>query len=376
MADIKLAAIRKTFADPATGRPFEALRGIDLEIASGESFALLGPSGCGKTTLLRILAGLDFADSGTVMMDGRDVTRLAPEKRPTAMVFQSYALFPHLSVFENVAFGLRLRKRTTAEIRRKVDEVLDLVQLEGLGRRRVNEISGGQQQRVALARVLAVEPTIILMDEPLSNLDASLRRSTRSAIRRIQTALGLTMVYVTHDQEEGLTISDRLTLMMRGELQQVGTPRELFERPSSAEVARFLGERNMLPCVVREGGVDGISLRLEAGGDKSAIAEDAATIRVSSLTKIMTHDAPVWLALRPEEIVLKSVNASAGEGLPGRVALVSFAGGAVEVEVELGGLAESIRVRLEKSAADDLHAGDAILVSVRPGAGLIFENMD
>lgn len=216
------------------------IKQFTCEIEDGEFFAFLGPSGCGKTTTLRVLAGLETPDSGAVYFDGRDVTRLPPEKRNAAMVFQSYALFPHLSVFENVAFGLRARKMAKEAIAPRVEEALELVQLSGLDARRVTELSGGQQQRVALARSLAVHPDILLLDEPLSNLDAELRYATRQQLAELQKRLGITAVYVTHDQEEALDLAGRIAILKDGECHQIGTPAEVLHSPATPFVESFL----------------------------------------------------------------------------------------------------------------------------------------
>ena len=216
------------------------IREFTCDIAEGEFFALLGPSGCGKTTTLRIAAGLETPDSGTVAFDGRDVTHLAPEKRNAAMVFQSYALFPHMSVFENVAFGLRARKMPRAELAARVEESLALVQLAGMGQRDVTELSGGQQQRVALARALAVHPRILLLDEPLSNLDAELRFSTRQQLAELQKRLGITAIYVTHDQEEALALAQRIAVLKDGACHQIGSPDEILHQPATPFVRAFL----------------------------------------------------------------------------------------------------------------------------------------
>jgi ABC-type Fe3+/spermidine/putrescine transport system ATPase subunit len=396
--EVSLEGIRKSFARAAAappGAPAPAvLRGIDLTVAPGECFALLGPSGCGKTTLLRIVAGLERPDAGRVLMDGRDVTALPPERRPTAMVFQNYALFPHLSVAGNVAFGLRLRRQTQQEIARKVDEMLELVHLPGLQDRRIDELSGGQQQRVALARVLAVEPKVLLLDEPLSNLDAMLRRSTRSAIREIQTALGLTAIYITHDQEEALAISDRLALMQEGRIVQSGTPQSLFERPATVEAARFLGQRNVVAAFVR-GAEGGTTSQADASATAHSTAngacllalgsgESAAPLRVQgtffpgvSATSPQNGD-PVWLALLPRDIVLSPGGA---DGWLAEVTMLSFTGTETHAEVRLIETGDTLRAVVGEGAVSDalletaaagLRRGDRVRVRVRPGAGLIY----
>jgi ABC-type Fe3+/spermidine/putrescine transport system ATPase subunit len=219
------------------------VRDFTCDIADGEFFALLGPSGCGKTTTLRLLAGLEIPDAGAVYFDGRDVTAVPPERRNAAMVFQSYALFPHMNVFENVAFGLRARKTPKAEIRPRVAEALELVQLQGLEKRPVAELSGGQQQRVALARALVVRPDILLLDEPLSNLDAELRYATRAQLAELQQRLRITTIYVTHDQEEALELAHRIAVLKEGTCHQIGTPIEILEAPATPFVETFLARQ-------------------------------------------------------------------------------------------------------------------------------------
>lgn len=223
------------------------IRDFTCDIAEGEFFALLGPSGCGKTTTLRIAAGLETPDSGTVSFDGRDVSHVPPEKRNAAMVFQSYALFPHMNVFENVAFGLRARKMPKAELASRVEEALALVQLAGMGKRDVTELSGGQQQRVALARALAIHPRILLLDEPLSNLDAELRFSTREQLAELQKRLGITALYVTHDQEEALALAQRIAVLKDGVCHQIGTPEEILHAPATPFVRTFLQRQRKTP---------------------------------------------------------------------------------------------------------------------------------
>jgi iron(III) transport system ATP-binding protein len=230
------------------------LKDVSLDIAPGELFAFLGPSGCGKTTLLRLIAGFNRADRGRVLVDGQDVSGLPPWKRDVGMVFQSYALWPHMTVARNVAFGLEERRVPRAEIEQRVAAALELVGLEGLAGRRPSQLSGGQQQRVALARTIVVEPKVLLLDEPLSNLDAKLRVEVRRELRELQKRLGITTIFVTHDQEEANTICDRIAVMDTGVVQQVGTPMELYDRPANLFVAGFLGTANILEGVRGEGG--------------------------------------------------------------------------------------------------------------------------
>ncbi|RMF57507.1 MAG: ABC transporter ATP-binding protein, partial [Calditrichaeota bacterium] len=238
MAQVSLQALSKSFGD------VQAVCNLDLEIQEGEFFTLLGPSGCGKTTTLRMVAGFEFPTSGRIFFDRRDVTFMKPNRRNTGMVFQNFALFPHLTVFENVAFGLQARGVAKTEIKVRVEKALELVDLGSLGARKVTELSGGQQQRVALARAVVIEPGILLLDEPLSNLDAKLRAETREEIRALQRRLGITTIYVTHDQEEALSLSDRLAVLDHGVCQQVGSPAEIYREPANAFVARFVGNSN------------------------------------------------------------------------------------------------------------------------------------
>ena len=243
---VKLDHISKIYQDPKTGKDFYAVHDVDLEIAPGSFVTLLGPSGCGKTTTLRMIAGFESPDEGEIYLGGEPINALTPNQRDTAMVFQSYALFPHYNVFDNVAYGLKLRKVPKKQIQERVTNILSLVELSGMENRMTNQLSGGQQQRVALARALVVEPGVLLFDEPLSNLDAKLRVQMRTEIRRIQQALGITAVYVTHDQSEAMAISDKIILMRQGVIAQTGTPTEIYYRPNSEFVADFIGECNFL----------------------------------------------------------------------------------------------------------------------------------
>jgi len=244
-----------------------------LRIDHGELYTLLGPSGCGKTTFLRSIAGFELPDSGTIKFDGADVTMLPPHKRNTGMVFQNYALWPHMTVFENIAFGLRIRKVSNQETRKRVEEVLRMVRLEGLGSRTPHQLSGGQQQRVAVARALVINPQVLLFDEPLSNLDAKLRLEMRAEIKRIQRGLGITTLYVTHDQEEAMSISDRIAIMHIGKVMQVGTPMDIYFHPENLFVADFIGQGTFLSGKVQSAGKI-VKLELDDGRFVEAVASD------------------------------------------------------------------------------------------------------
>jgi len=243
-----LENVTKRFQSPE-GKDVTAVDSANLDIAKGEFVTLLGPSGCGKTTTLRMIAGFEFPTEGRIVLEGKDIAMLPPNKREMAMVFQSYALFPHLSVYENIAYGLRLRKMSGATLDKTVQDAMDVVNLKGMGKRRPAQLSGGQQQRVALARALAIKPKVLLFDEPLSNLDAKLRVSLRVEIRQLQKRLGITSIYVTHDQSEAMSLSDRIVVMSAGKIMQVAEPREIYLHPNNPFVADFIGQANFLDGV-------------------------------------------------------------------------------------------------------------------------------
>ena len=267
---VRLDHISKIYKDPKTGKDFYAVHDTSLDIAPGEFVTLLGPSGCGKTTTLRMIAGFESPDEGEIYLGDEAINILPPNKRDTAMVFQSYALLPHYNVFDNVAYGLKLRKVPKEEIKERVTKILELVELSGMEARMTNQLSGGQQQRVALARALVLEPSVLLFDEPLSNLDAKLRLSMRTEIRRIQQKTGITAVYVTHDQSEAMALSDRIIIMNKGVVAQMGTPQEIYYHPNSEFVADFIGEANFLKGVCK--GLDGDHALLEVAGTEVRVA--------------------------------------------------------------------------------------------------------
>jgi spermidine/putrescine transport system ATP-binding protein len=293
LAAIELVGVEKEFT--AGGHDVRAVEHVDLRIAEGEFFSLLGPSGCGKTTTLRMIAGFEEPTSGQILLHGRDMVGVPPFRRDVNMVFQQYALFPHMDVFENVAFGLRRKKVDKDEIKRRVAEALDLVELEGREKRKPRQLSGGQQQRVALARALVNRPRALLLDEPLGALDLKLRQAMQLELKRIQREVGITFVYVTHDQEEALTMSDRLVVMNAGRIEQLGSPRELYEHPATRFVANFIGTSNILTG------------RLERRGDAWALAGTGPDQRVLVADAGDARDGQdVELAVRPEKIVLRA----------------------------------------------------------------------
>ncbi len=299
MTPIKLESLRKQFGETV------AVDDVTLDIPAGDLFFLLGPSGCGKTTLLRMIAGFQEPTSGRILFGGDDVTHVAPQKRDTGMVFQGYALWPHMTVRQNVAFGLEVRKVSKAETKKRVNAALERVQLGHQADRKTNQLSGGQQQRVALARALVIEPRVLLLDEPLSNLDAKLRLEMRQGIRDITKAAGTTGVYVTHDQKEALSMADRVAVLNGGKLEQVGPPRELYERPCNRFVAGFLGETNLISAEVR--GRD---------GDRVVLETAAGTL----FSEVFPDDLPatgsVTCSLRPESVVLAEPGSAAEGRLP------------------------------------------------------------
>ncbi|MDQ6653721.1 MAG: ABC transporter ATP-binding protein [Acidobacteriota bacterium] len=309
----------------------QAVADVSLEVERGEFFGLLGPSGCGKTTTLRMIAGLEKPDSGSIAFEGRDITNLPAERRGFGMVFQNYALFPHLNVSENVAFGLRARHKPKPEIRERVTSALDLVQLPGYERRRVDELSGGQQQRVAIARAVAIEPALLLFDEPLSNLDVTLREETRGELRELVARLGLTAVYVTHDQEEAFALCDRISVMAGGQILQTGRPRDLYERPGQLSVGRFLGRNNLIR-VMR------LSSRKSDLGEFKTL-DGGHTIRIPLDDKhLVPLNQPCILAIRPEHILIMSSNDALENAFPATVREINFAGATSSIKLDANGL--------------------------------------
>jgi spermidine/putrescine transport system ATP-binding protein len=321
--EIRLTDLTKHF------REVRAVDRISMDIRSGEFFSMLGPSGCGKTTTLRMIGGFELPTAGRIDLRGRDVTTDPPDKRPVNMVFQNYALFPHLDVHENIAFGLRRKGVDKADAKRRVGEALDLVHLGGYDKRKPNQLSGGQQQRVALARALVNRPNVLLLDEPLGALDLKLRKALQVELKRVQVEVGITFVYVTHDQEEALTMSDRIAVMRGGKVEQLGTPEELYDRPATPFVADFIGTTNLLRGVVE--GLEATSAVV--------LLESGDRCRVDRLDR--AHGQAIDLSLRPESIRIERRNGgSAGDPLDrldGTVEQVAYLGAAVQYQVRTGG---------------------------------------
>ncbi|MDR2964549.1 MAG: ABC transporter ATP-binding protein [Treponema sp.] len=294
-SDVVIEGVSKSFGD------FQVLNNINLEIKKGEFFSLLGPSGCGKTTLLRIIAGFEHPDKGKLTLGGDDVLYMPPNKRPTNTVFQNYALFPHLTVFENVAFSPRLKGLSSGQIKNKVDEYLQLVRLEGHAGKKPNQLSGGQKQRVAIARALINDPRVLLLDEPLSALDAKLRQHMLIELDRIHDEIGITFIYVTHDQQEALSVSDRLAVMNQGDILQVDTPHEIYESPATNFVARFIGETNLFDGTIIK--VD----KIDVQGTVEYLAEveipELGIVKVTDVDEIHPGQT-VSFTIRPEKIVI------------------------------------------------------------------------
>jgi len=317
MATVETRAIRKEFGDHT------AVDGVDLQIREGEFLVLLGPSGCGKTTLLRMIAGFETPDSGTIAIDGEPMNAVPPHRRPTNMVFQSYAIFPHLNVSDNIAYGLRKLRLPKSALQARVEAMLAAVRLEGLGERTPDQLSGGQRQRVALARALMRQPKLLLLDEPLGALDKRLREAMQVELRDIQRQVGITFLLVTHDQEEALSLSDRVAVMEKGRILQVETPRALYERPNCRRVADFIGEMNFFHATVRQ--------ITEAEATVNAGILGIVTFPRTNLAPGIKTDDHILLAIRPEHVRF------AGSGLPGEMADATFLGERSHFHVRLAG---------------------------------------
>ncbi len=355
---LRMRALTKAFG------PFRAVDALDLDVPRGSFFALLGPSGCGKTTTLRMVAGLESPTSGVIELAGQDITRSKPYQRPVNTVFQSYALFPHLSIFENVAFGLRRRK--VADLRRKVDEMLDLVELGPQRDKRPAQLSGGQQQRVALARAIINEPEVLLLDEPLGALDLKLRRAMQIEIKRIQIEVGLTFIHVTHDQEEAMTMADTVAVMNAGVIEQMGAPAELYENPRSTFVANFLGQSNLIEGRIKQSAADLVTVDMH-GVDVSIPASRAHA-----------EGDLGWIGIRPEKVLIGESGGSLdapGSTLPGGIVTdVSFFGVSTQYLVRMP-WGQELQVFAQNTGRDRIFAnGDQVELSWRPEYAFLLDH--
>jgi spermidine/putrescine transport system ATP-binding protein len=352
-ADVRLDRVTKRFDDVV------AVDGVSLEIPRGSFFALLGPSGCGKTTTLRMIGGFDEPDEGTIFLGDRTVTGLPPHKRDVNTVFQSYALFPHLTIFENVAFGLRRKGIKGGQLEGRVREILGMVDLTGLGNRKPRQLSGGQQQRVALARALVNSPQVLLLDEPLGALDLKLRKQMQLTLKRIQHDIGITFVHVTHDQEEAMTMADAIAVMNGGQIEQLGAPEELYERPRTSFVARFLGASNLLEGAVE----DGRAVRLKSG----------VTLRVDEA--LPARGTEVAVGIRPEKLRLEPLREGENR-LKGTIAERSYVGVATQYIVKTPDGTVSVFVQNAESRAGGLEPGVGVELSFDPDAAFVVDKSE
>jgi putrescine transport system ATP-binding protein len=355
---VRFEAVSKRFGGVA------AVDALSLDIASGEFFALLGPSGCGKTTLLRLLAGFETADAGRVLLDGEDIGAVPPYRRPVNMMFQSYALFPHLSVHGNVAFGLKQEGMARRDIEARVAEMLSLVRLEGYAHRRPEQLSGGQRQRVALARSLAKRPKVLLLDEPMAALDRKLRQDTQFELMELQAKLGTTFVIVTHDQDEAMTVADRIAVMDRGRIVQVGPPQDIYEQPVSRYVAGFIGDVNLI-----EG-------RLVSTGPEGSVVDTQAGIPLRLARRVEADPgATLWIALRPEKVRLATAPATpaAGDGVDATVSEVGYLGNISIYKVRLdSGLTMKVAVaNVSRHGPATIGARQRVRLSWDPDAAVV-----
>lgn len=344
--EVRLENVTKIFPSHDRKGEITAVNGINLNIADGEMVTLLGPSGCGKTTTLRMIAGFEYPTSGHICIGSQDVSNVPPNKRGISMVFQSYALFPHMSIYENVAYGLRLMPLSRQEIMDRTDAIIDMMQLNGMEARFPSQLSGGQQQRVALARAVVIEPSVLLFDEPLSNLDAKLRERMRDELRALQKRLGITSLYVTHDQSEAMAISDKVVIMKDGSLVQMGSPRDIYAYPSTKFVAYFIGKANFISCIYRDGSSDGAHVTI---GDTHLFIPSPGNAKLEA-------GGRCCLMFRPESGMLSRD----GDGLKARVTRATYFGSKMEYEMMLGDTAitiETFNPKVEQMFAegDEVH---------------------
>lgn len=335
----------------------QVLPPLDLEIYNGEFLTLLGPSGCGKTTILRLIGGFEKPDTGQILLEGNEITRLPPNERPVNTVFQSYALFPHMSVFENIAYGLKAETVPAEEIKRRVSKVLEMVQLEEFTARKPDQLSGGQQQRVAIARAVVKGPRVLLLDEPLSALDFKLRKQMQIELKRMQRELGITFVFVTHDQEEALSMSDRVVVMRDGRVEQIGSPRDIYEAPVNIFVARFVGEINVLDASIRN-----------ILDDRKMVAEvEGISLELGSHRGRFAENQPIHILLRPEDMRL--LPETSEQGFPGQVIERNYKGMTLESLIRLDTGKEVLASEFfdEESPDFDYRLGERVRVSWVPG---------
>ena len=336
---------------------FVAVNDVSLSIARGEFVTLLGPSGCGKTTILRSIAGLVEPTGGEIIVAGRRIDNVPIHKRNIGLVFQNYALFPHKTIFDNIAFGLKYRNVERAAIAQKVKRALDMVRLPGVEKKLPSEMSGGQQQRIALARAIVIEPDVLLLDEPLSALDANLREEMRTELKIIQREVGITTIFVTHDQEEALAMSDRIVVMNKGEIEQLGTPEDVYRRPETRFVASFLGQSNLLPGRVAAVGDGQATVQIDGG----------PAIRVAAPASVRA-DMPVTVVIRAQKVNVGA--GSGGNALTGRIVSASYLGGTAAYFIDAGG------IRLQANATIDdrvWREGETVPVTISPADGLLLD---
>lgn len=334
---------------------FEALKDASFEIRAGEFMTFLGPSGCGKTTCLRLISGFDTPTSGQIFLDGKDVTFEPPYRRDVNQVFQNYALFPHLTIYENIAFGLRMKKVPPAQIRERVDRVVKMTSLEAFIDRKPAQLSGGQRQRVALARAIVCEPKVLLLDEPLSALDAKLRTQMRIELKQLQKKLGITFIFVTHDQEEALTMSDRVAVLNAGRVEQIGTVNEIYYKPATRFVASFIGESNIVEAEILRAEGEFLECRLEGGLELAVRTPNPPT------------HSKILLSLRPEKIRLTRENPAVRNSFPGTIEMEIFKGAVDELTISVqGGLQLGAVLANDGQAESDLREGERVFARIQP----------
>ena len=334
---------------------YEALKEASFEIRAGEFMTFLGPSGCGKTTCLRLISGFDTPTSGQIFLDGKDLTFEPPYRRDVNQVFQNYALFPHLTIYENIAFGLRMKKIPPAQIRERVDRVVKMTSLEDFTTRKPAQLSGGQRQRVALARAIVCEPKVLLLDEPLSALDAKLRTQMRIELKQLQKKLGITFIFVTHDQEEALTMSDRVAVLNAGRVEQIGTVNEIYYKPATRFVASFIGESNIVEAEILRSEGEFLHCRLEGG------------LELDVRTPNPPDHSQILLSLRPEKIRLTRENPGGRNSFPGTIEMEIFKGAVDDLTISVqGGLQLGAVLTNDGQAESDLHEGERVFARIQP----------